>query len=237
MGAFWGRRRHSAAGSPHESGPEQLLGGIAELIVHGFLTDSTDPSPVGTPDAANVDPREPETGRGDGRDPTGSRPSSRARTCTTGPVLRTRGWVTNCSATGAPSNVAPVGARGCGRHRNRPRRYPGAPAGLFLLADATPHGRNPGQSPLLRILGTGTRIAGGSSRVKIHSESVSMRAADRPATMATTPSIVTIPCTTARLTSLESKYRRVRSADEPGTMTSRAGTVIEGHDGRHGQYV
>ena len=89
MGAFWGRRRHSAAGSPHESGPEQLLGGIAELIVHGFLTDSTDPSPVGTPDAANVDPREPETGRGDGRDPTGSRPSSRARTCTTRSEERT----------------------------------------------------------------------------------------------------------------------------------------------------
>lgn len=232
MGAFWGRRRHSAAESPHGSGPEPLLGGIAELIVHGVVTDSTDPSPVGTPDAANVDPREPETGQGDGRDPTGSRPSSRARTCT-GPVLRTRGWVANCSATGAPSNVAPVGARGGGRHRNRPRRYPGAPAGLFLLAGATPDGRNPGQSPLLRILGTGTRIAGGSSRVKIHSGSVSMRAADRP----TTPSIVTIPCATAQLTSPESKYRRMRSADEPGTMTSRAGTVIEGHDGRHGQYV
>lgn len=91
--------------------------------------------------------------------------------------------------------------------------------------------------PLLRILGTGTRIAGGSSRVKIHSGSVSMRAANRPATMATTPSIVTIPCATARLTSPESKYRRVPSADGPGTMTSRAGTVTEGHDGRHGQYV
>ena len=40
MGAFWGRRRHSAAESPHGSGPEPLLGGIAELIVHGFVTDS-----------------------------------------------------------------------------------------------------------------------------------------------------------------------------------------------------
>ena len=95
----------------------------------------------------------------------------------------------------------------------------------------------PWSVPLLRILGTGTRIAGGSSRAKIHSGSVNIRAADRSATMATTPSIVAIPCTTARLTSPVSKYRRVRSADEPGTMTIRAGTVIEGHDGRHGQYV
>ena len=53
-----------------------------------------------------------------------------------------------------------------------------------------------------------------------------MRAADRPATMATTPSIVAIPCATAWLTSPASKYRRVRSADEPGTMTSRVGTVM-----------
>lgn len=83
-----------------------------------------------------------------------------------------------------------------------------------------------GQFPLRRIRGTGTRIAGGSSRVKIHSGSVSMRAADRPATMATTPSIVAIPCATARLTSPASKYRRVRSADEPGTITSRVGTVM-----------
>ena len=55
-----------------------------------------------------------------------------------------------------------------------------------------------------------------------------MRAADRPATMATTPSIVAIPCATARLTSPASKYRRVRSADEPGAMTSRVGTVMRG---------
>ena len=123
------------------------------------------------------------------------------------------------------------------RHSAAGSPHGSGPEPLLLLAGATPDGRTPGQSPLLRILGTGTRIAGGSSRAKIHSGSVNMRAADRPATMATTPSIVAIPCTTARLTSPVSKYRRVRSADEPGTMTIRAGTVIEGHDGRHGQYV
>ena len=72
----------------------------------------------------------------------------------------------------------------------------------YLLRDeAVTHPSGTPRAPLphrpRRRPARGMRSAGGSSRVKIHSGSVSIRAAESPATIAITPSTVAIPWATA----------------------------------------